>query len=316
MCNRGKTVSVIVPVYNVEGYLPKCLQSIVEQSYDNLEIIIIDDGSTDCSGEICDQYAALDERIQVIHQENKGLSAARNAGLDICKGEYILFVDSDDYLDFSMIEKLMDLVCKYQVMIATCNFQKVWSGEQLEQLEQDDFEGVYEVRKSVGEILGEHIVFYTVVWNKLFHRSCFEQVRFPVGKIFEDEFITYKLIHNTDKVAITKEKLYFYRQRTGSIVNTSKVDRKKDFFEAYQERIEFYKKRQMFDFYYKMLCLYRYWLIDTKKKEEVSKRLNGKIRDYYRKEVFGNILKCSVSFSEKMGHVLYAFCPQLYMYVK
>ncbi len=316
MGNKGEVVSVIVPVYNVEAYVSKCLQSIVQQTYDNLEIIIIDDGSNDGSDQICEQFAKKDDRIQVIHQENRGLSAARNLGLDRCNGEYILFVDSDDYLDSSMIEKLMLLISKYQVLIATCDFQRVYSDQEIKTHVQDTFEGVYDVQKSVGEILGERIVLYTVVWNKLFHRSCFENLRFPEGRIYEDEFITYKLIHQAERVAITNERLYFYLQRSGSIVNTKIMDRKKDFFEAYQERIDFYRKRQMFDYYYKMLCLYRYWLIDTKEKKEVSKNLSSKIREYYRKEVMGNILKCSVSFSEKMGHVLYALCPQLYMYVK
>ena len=216
-------ISVIVPVYKVEDYLDECVQSIVNQTYENLEIILVDDGSPDRCPEMCDEWAKRDSRIKVIHKENGGASSARNVGLDIAKGEYIGFVDSDDYIAENMYEIMIGSIQKYGKKISTCgsifvkeNREKVAGVGILEEKNLDTEDAIRAVfYKRVG----------TAVWCKLFARDVFVNLRFPVGETNEEFPLIIPMIKKAQGIVHTGKLLYYYRQREESITgNTWKKD--------------------------------------------------------------------------------------------
>lgn len=222
-------ISVIVPVYNVEDYLHQCVDSIINQSYTDLEIILVDDGSKDNSGKICDEYAQQDSRIRVIHQQNQGLSAARNAGIDICTGEYILFVDSDDYLPEGILDLLHTIAVEHESdFVAGTFFRLSDDGILTPARLRDPIKGVevYTGRQKMENYICVPKQTNSV-WGKLFARELFQQIRFPVGKLFEDVFVTYQLVHNAKRIALTQEPSYIYRRRANSI--TLRACSRKDF---------------------------------------------------------------------------------------
>ena len=219
-------ISVIVPVYNVAQFLDDCLTSIINQSYKDIEIILVDDGSTDKSGEICDTFAAQDGRIRVIHKKNGGLSSARNVGLGVAKGNFVVFVDSDDYLNHEMITKLYDAVMSTKAEIACCDYTSLEFN--------NDSHSEIEVlnRKDAISTLFDDYGFQCFAWNKIYQRSLFENIRYPEGKLFEDIATTYQLLKKVDRVAYVKDKLYYYRQRTNSITKTKFNKKNKDLIDA------------------------------------------------------------------------------------
>lgn len=200
-------ISVIVPIYNVEKYLNKCIESIINQSYSNLEIILVDDGSKDSSGIMCDSYILKDKRIKVIHKENGGLSDARNVGLDKAKGEYIVFIDSDDWIDEKMIEILYNIIKKNNSDISICDYFLAYNEEiqtQKEDIEIINLSNIEALKTIYDKDLGVCMI---VAWNKLYKRNLFkDDIRYPYGKIHEDEFTTYKLLYKAKKNIIYKSK--------------------------------------------------------------------------------------------------------------
>ncbi len=234
-----KTVSVIIPVYNVEEYLPDCIRSVTEQTYRNLEILLIDDGSKDGSGKICEEAAEKDSRIRVIHQENKGLSGARNTGLEYMSGDIIFFLDSDDTIREDTIEKMMEYSEEHKIVC--CGI-----------LAKDSEHGDYVLtppgsaslrgREAVDSMLFDRRI-NSCSWAKLYDKEMFRNVRFPPGKIHEDEFLTYRLLDDAGKVYYTEELLYFYRIRSGSITRNRYSEKHLARFEAYAERAEYFKNK-------------------------------------------------------------------------
>lgn len=215
----NELISIIIPVYNVQDYIRRCLDSILAQTYDNLEILLIDDGSTDKSGTIADEYSCLDDRIKVFHKKNTGLSAARNYGIQRAKGEYIAFIDSDDYVSEYFIEILYNLIQKYGAQISVCSYVHGENCRFPSQKRNKVFcIGVEECLKTWH---GKWRSLETVVWNKLYHKSIFEGAEevFPKGKIHEDILTTHLLVANCKKIVFTTEKLYAYVIRKGSLVN-------------------------------------------------------------------------------------------------
>ena len=213
-------ISVIVPVYNVEDYLRKCLDSIVNQTYKNLEIILIDDGSTDNSGKICDEYAAKDNRIKLIHKPNGGLSDARNAGLEIAKGEYIGFVDSDDYIAEDMYEFLYNFAAENNLDVAMCTACNVYDNGKIEH--PRDFETILLSKKD--EIIENLFInkcggSAVNVWSKLFKKEVLNNCKFAIGKTSEDAFIILNWIDNTTRFGRSSEVKYYYVQRKHSITH-------------------------------------------------------------------------------------------------
>lgn len=229
-------ITVIVPVYKVEPYLRRCIDSILIQTYTDFELILVDDGSPDACPEICDEYAQKDERIRVIHRENGGLSAARNSGLDAAKGEYIVFVDSDDWVHPEYLEYLYCAVLEHGVQLSACKFIKTGTVIESEQMQYtcNVWDGLTWFK--------ENHVNGIVAWGKLYHRSLFQSIRYPVGKIHEDEFTTYKLLYLAGDIAVVDCKLYYYYINENSIMNSSYSVRRLARLDAIAERCEFFKE--------------------------------------------------------------------------
>ena len=240
--NLYDKVSVVVPVYNVEEQLPRCVESIVKQTYENLEIILVDDGSTDSSGKMCDEFAASDSRIRVIHQKNQGLSGARNSGIDMSTGGHIFFVDSDDYIDLNTIQVLMNQVRIFNCDIAACGFSHVYDGNRPEEPFTSPSGGVWSGYQGLIQMMRTNNL-CTVAWNKLYKRKLWDGVRYPVGRYHEDEATTYKLLYKAKIVSYVPDCLYKYYQRENSIMNAGLSGRYKDYILALKERISFFTER-------------------------------------------------------------------------
>ena len=229
-------VSIIIPVYNVEKYLQQCLDSVLSQTYDNLEIVIVDDGSTDRSGNICDEYATFDERIAVFHTINKGLSAARNYGLDHCNGDYIAFIDSDDWMESETIELLTKAILSEDADIAVCGHFNEWKNYR-------NTQGIPESNDvSEGDaIIRDYLHGYGIgveIWNKLYRSKLFVQIRFPEGRVFEDVATTYKLLDISDKLIRVPKPLIHYRMRNSSIGKEHSIKSLTDCWISRYERYE------------------------------------------------------------------------------
>lgn len=237
-------VSVIIPIYNVENYLDQCIKSVIDQTYKDLEIILVNDGSTDLSEKLCDKWKNMDSRIEVIHKSNGGLSDARNAGLDIAKGEYILFVDSDDFIDENMVEILINKIGN--ASMAVCNIRYVDEQSQsletpIKEFQRDE---IWDQNKFWKEYYAGYCVTCVVAWNKLYKREIFEHIRYDYGKRNEDEFIIDKIVELCDKICICEDVLYNYRQRRNSIMNQKFGIKNLDLIEAVVNRTIRFKQKK------------------------------------------------------------------------
>lgn len=229
-------ISVIVPVYKVEEYLEACVESIKNQSYQKLEIILVDDGSPDNCGAMCDELAKTDERIRVLHKPNGGLSDARNAGLAVAKGKYIGFVDSDDTIEASMYADLYEAIEVNNADISVCCVRKIYSNKQIDQDVVRDKR--YSKRKAVYEIInGENVESFA--WNKLYRRELFEGIEFPVGRIFEDMLFIPQLFQRANLVVHVNKLDYNYMRRDDSILGTWNLKTQAEFTHAQQDRFNF-----------------------------------------------------------------------------
>lgn len=234
-------ISVIVPIYKVEKYLDCCVRSIVEQTYQNLEIILVDDGSPDNCPAICDEWAKKDHRIKVIHKENGGLSDARNAGMAIASGEYISFIDSDDSVEPSFLSDLYEALIKHNADIAECAVSYVdESGAEIRHRSAAEI-SVMDKMEALHRLVLENGVYQTV-WNKLYRRSTALAIPFAVGKYNEDEFWTYQVLDCIQTLAIVNKPLYRYLQRGSSIIGVGYNIRRLDGLEARFQRMEYLQK--------------------------------------------------------------------------
>ena len=234
-------ISVIVPVYNVEKYLEKCVDSIINQTYKNLEIILVDDGATDNSGKMCDEFAKKDSRIKVIHKENGGLSDARNFGLDVATGKYIQFIDSDDYIDEDMLELLYNNIKKYNAEISMCSHYILTEEEcTAEGTNTLDIYNRVDILKEV--LLDEKVRSYA--WNKLFLRDLFKEIRFPKGRVFEDVLTIPKIFEKANTVVLDDVSKYYYRQRKGSILHIQTKKLRLDYINAALEIMEYLREKE------------------------------------------------------------------------
>lgn len=227
-------VSIIVPIYKVEPYLRRCLDSIVNQTYTNLEIILVDDGSPDGCPQICDEYAAKDKRIVVIHKENGGLSDARNAGLDICKGEYVSFVDSDDWVHKKYIEELIKIAIKKNADITIGNHFLAHEGyiDKAAPFKSS----TYSKKEAIKKIITQQTLPWGASWGKIYKKRIFCKYKFPIGKIHEDDYTSYKFVYEAKKILCINQYLYYYFQRDNSI---SKADTTYDFTDVMEEQFTF-----------------------------------------------------------------------------
>ena len=219
MSNYGnELISIIVPVYNVEKYLEKCVNSIVNQTYKNLEIILVDDGATDSSGKLCDKLAKIDNRIKVYHKENGGLSDARNYGVERATGDYIGFVDSDDYIDSEMYGKLYEAIKKENVDVAECNLKIIYPDRE-ELFTEQNYYNVCTKQEYLKEYLKIEKIFGSAC-VRLIKSDITKKLKFPVGKLYEDTYYAYDLIEKVDRYVIMNNPYYNYLMRENSITNT------------------------------------------------------------------------------------------------
>lgn len=263
-------ISIIVPVYNMEQYLDRCLESILHQTYTNLEIILVDDGSTDHSPAMCDDYAKKDHRIKVIHKENGGLSDARNAGLKIATGSYIGYVDSDDWIELNMYERMYNACIKNNAELAVCKYKAVFKDRTIDKGSSEEV--VLSREELLNIYLFEHkqYVIYNSVWSKLFSKKLVEDMTFPVGHNSEDIMYTTKAFCRLKRAVYIDESLYNYvLDRDGSIMNDKNINRMfDDELPFWKEHIAYIKQnvsddmgeRAAYSFYRRLL----FYFIDLK----------------------------------------------------
>lgn len=245
--NENILVSVVIPVYNVERYLNRCVDSVINQTYKNLEIILVDDGSTDNCGNICDQYLTCDDRIKVIHKKNGGLSDARNYGLDVAHGDYICFIDSDDFISNYYVEKMINAAIKNNSDICACNFKYIDEFGK-EWIREEKKEKVYSPEEAIRDIFTAFQHTEVMVWNKIYKRNLFadNRIKFPVGKIHEDNFTTYKLYDKANSISLINDKLYYYLQRSDSIMGRVFNEKRFDILLALDEIKKYFKKSKKY----------------------------------------------------------------------
>ncbi len=235
-------ISIVVPVYKVEKYLQRCVDSVLNQSYSDFQFLLVDDGSPDNCGKICDEYAKKDSRVFVIHQNNGGLSAARNTGINWFyeqnNSDYITFLDSDDWVHPDYLKILMDGITNNNVILSVCNYTRVTDIIPHEKFNNVEYELTFPE-----DFLVNHSWQYNYAWGKLYHKSLFEDVRYPVGKNFEDAFTTYKLLHKCDKISYVDIPLYYYLINEQGISRSPWKPSELVIFDAMQEQMQFYKEK-------------------------------------------------------------------------
>lgn len=243
-------ISVIVPIYQVEGYLRRCIDSICGQTYPRLEIILVDDGSPDGCGAICDEYAARDSRVKVIHKNNGGLSDARNAGLDAARGQYIGFVDGDDYIKPEMYGTMLDRLKSARADLAVCAFLVVDErGNVLadQQLAAPDRDMLLTREEAFEQLMGKNLVSFATAPNRLYRRGLFSELRFPKGRLHEDEFTAHSIYWQCERVSFLREPLYCYVQHSGSIMGEEFSIKRLDGVDALLDRADFALDKKMYE---------------------------------------------------------------------
>lgn len=276
-------VSVIVPIYNVERYLQHSIDSILKQTYSNFDLILVDDGSPDRCPMICDKYAKIDNRIVVIHQVNRGLSAARNAGIEWSlansDSEWIAFVDSDDWIHPRYLEFLYKAVKNDKTKISICNY--VRKSQYLEKIHDVKFDS--KIMQGMELLESKLNIQATVAWNKLYKKELFSDIRFPNGRLHEDEFTTYKFLYLAGEVSWLDISLYYYYQNAEGIMHSKWSERRLDVYDAYEERVDFFKVENEQNYYKRELrrlfmAYYGFFVDVIKQPKEESKYARRKTK--------------------------------------
>ena len=262
-------ITIVVPVYKVEECLQKCIQSILEQTYKNIEVILVDDGSPDNSGNICDQFAKIDTRITVIHKKNGGLSDARNKGIEKAKGKYISFIDSDDYIERDMIEILYKLCIENNADISMISYREIEDGIIINENSKYTEKIIkYTNIQAIKELLKDNII-KNYAWNKMYKKELFNNIRYPIGRSYEDIGTTYKLFEKSNNIVWYDIPKYNYIRRKTSIVSQNTYKNLKDFIDlSYERYIHFnkdkiLKKENDFAFIRNMIMFYINYQIDN-----------------------------------------------------
>ena len=304
-------ISVIVPIYNVERYLGKCIESICGQTFPMLEIILVDDGSTDRSGAICDEWALKDQRIRVLHKENGGLSDARNAGIGISSGDWFMFVDSDDTITPDTIERLYQAATDNDCEIAVCNIVRIYDDGATEPF----YSPVSELTVLDGRKRFETLK-QPSACNKLFRRDLLGEIRFPKGKYYEDTFVYHIWAHRAKRIALTGHDGYYYLSRRESILGQPKyTDRYFDFVEAVYLRMSYLLENHV-PYYGEEACLSLYGAVSNGEKyitKTGDNRLKfRKMRQWYR-DAYRHLVVCpDIGVKQKVRLVLLRYLPVLH----
>lgn len=310
---NNKLITVVIPVYKVEAYLRRCVDSVLSQTWTDIEVILVDDGSPDGCPRICDDYAARDARVTVIHQENQGLSGARNAGIERAKGAYLAFVDSDDYLAPDFLETLYRALTETGSDLSVCRWEYV-HGEAIPE-QGNGTQQVFRGREMLANLYIPDGAYYVVAWNKLYRRELFEEIRYPLGRIHEDEATTYRIYEVTQKAVYIDRSLYGYFVAPSSITRGFNPARM-DWVRANAERMEDFEQRGYrelmepglrafldgsIDIYFGL----RDHLPDSKKEQE---EIRGHVRrGLKRVKPYG-----SFPLRTRIGYRLFLFWPGLY----
>lgn len=307
-------ISVIVPVYNVEQYLCKCVDSIINQTYKNIEILLIDDGSTDESGSICDMYSQKYDNIITYHKKNGGLSSARNYGIERASGEYIGFVDSDDYIHNEMYERLYSLLIENDADLSECLLANVYNGK-VRQNNEKERVLVVNSETAIDYALKAEIANVVAV-DKLYRRSLFDHIRYPEGKTIEDGFIIVEILSECSRIVISTEQMYYYVHRRGSITTDSFSAKDLDAIEAYEKNYSIVKEKYpaILDSARMRLCWAHFYVLDKiiYDDSEDNKDIKKRVISYLRSN-FG-FIKRNRQFTKgrKLATALLMLSPKLY----
>lgn len=313
-------ISIIVPVYNVENYIEECIKSIINQTYKNIEIIVINDGSTDRSGIICSIYADKDKRIKLINTKNNGVAKARNIGIKSATGKYITFVDSDDYVSEKYIEILYNILKKTESQISQCGAIKINSKNQvIKKLNYRKGE-VKTGKEMLMDYNSMHIIENAILWNKMYEKKLFDEILFPDGRIHEDEFVTYKIIYKAKKVAIVNNELYVYRKRKNSIMEQKYNLRRLDKIIALEEKKEFFKSKNENELYLISLKQYleelRVSYIKVKKHISNNKEICNDILKRYKPAYKEYIHTKNTTIKSKIVATMFYLLPKFFYNIK
>ena len=287
-------ISVIVPIYNVEDYLERCVDSIINQTYKNLEIILVDDGSPDNCPQMCDDYAKKDSRIKVVHKKNGGLSDARNAGMKVATGEYVSFIDSDDYVSLDFYETLFQTMIDNDSDIVECSIVKFYENEKFDEYSDDQMIENFNTVDGLEELINENS-FHQYVWNKLYKSSIALDIPYEVSKLNEDDFWTYQIFGRAKRVTRLNRTLYYYFQRSSSIMGNGYNIRRLDEIEGKANRQKYIEKyfpslvvQSKLNLY--ATCIFSY--------QSVLKYMNGEDKKKASKIITKYRKQCEPSFSE------------------
>lgn len=305
-------VSIIVPVYNVEEYLERCIKSILSQTYKNIEILLIDDGSTDSSREICDYYQTVDNRIKVFHKSNGGLSDARNFGIEKSNGDYLTFLDSDDWIDKYYVEKLLLLCQKYDADISICNYLATYN--EMDVINRNNAEKILLVtnHEAMKYFFTKYNTQFTIACAKLYSKSLFNNIRFPYGKLHEDEFTTYKLLYAAKKIVFTEEQLLFYWQRSDGIMGKKEnLKNKIHLVEAFNERLLFFENQGLNKEYNLLVKHIISFFMETDKKMYLFKDDVHNLNQFHikKEKLLKDINKNLLNMKIKVVRFFYLRCP-------
>lgn len=307
-------ISVVVPVYNVERYLDECIKSIINQTYRNLEIILVDDGSTDGSGEICDEYVRRDNRIIAFHKENGGLSSARNYGIKKSTGKYVSFIDSDDYISIYMLEYLHEAIINSNSKIACCDFKKVFDNQTINNLKADNKYEILDFDNCM-KMLFSYNHYRYIACNKLFDKNLFNNIKFPENRYYEDIWPIYNIFKRVDHVVYIRQYLYFYRCHRNSITQ-SNFSRKDYDLIHFLNLVKRDCIKNYNNLYGDFIIAYIYYYLSFINKAILTKSKCIKSRKYlkkYIKKYWKNILNSKdTPFARKCQVIIYGISFDLY----
>ncbi|SHK89416.1 glycosyltransferase family 2 protein [Fibrobacter sp. UWB12] len=312
-------ISVVVPVYNVEQYIRECVDSIVSQTYCHLEIVLIDDGSLDNCPVICDEYAKKDSRIKVIHQKNGGLAEARNVGIENSSGEYITFIDSDDYIASNYIEILYRGIIENNADVSIASFRS-FEKNNTAVIEDSSCQFATISKKRCFENYTSIFTNpFVSAWNKLYKRNLFLNIRFPEGKLYEDAFTTYKIFDVSQKIVFTSSVLYFYRLNPDSIMGQSFRKKHLEMIDAFRSGFDYFEKKdekdisELFIAPLLMREIYCWWGVKKLLKDD---KLAKKILGDYKKDSKNLKKTNNIGILWFLIFKIITFCPWLYVWYR
>lgn len=319
---KNEKISVIVAIYNVEKYLTKCVESILNQTYQNLEILLVDDGSTDKSGEICDFYEKQDSRVKVIHRENRGIAFTRNEGLDTVSGDYITFVDSDDYIHPQMYEFMMKKLHDNHADVVVSDYYILPEGEipQEQTLSVDKIE-TYAIETKQAKKKYMYLDKYgdaLLVWNKIAKRELWDGIRCPKNKIYEDETITFRMLHKAKKIVYLNEKLYYHLKRNEqtSITNAGFSEKRLYRLDALEVRLDYYIEKMEWEFLSEAFFAYKTDFLviigHIEKSMDYTMTILTPYLKKYRQYCRKYLLKMQMPIKKKIPYIYFAIAPVSY----